>query len=104
MRGEVWDYPQFILVHSESEEGAAYLVDLCAFPVGKNSMGKPIFNGKCQCRDFIFRCEPELKKRSNKGKIFRCKHARWARENVLDYLLPIIKENNPNVDEDDFNL
>jgi hypothetical protein len=103
MKAEVYDYPQFILIHSESDEGAAYLVDLCAFPYDKNTVGKPLFNGRCQCKDFIFRCEPNLKKKVNKGKVFRCKHVVLARAVALDYLLPYIKANNPNK-QDEYDL
>lgn len=103
MKAQIYDYPQYLLVHSESDQGAAYLVDLCAFPYGKNEVGKPLFNGRCQCKDFLFRCEPNLKKRSNKGKVFRCKHIAHARLVALDYLLPVIKENNPN-SQDEYDL
>lgn len=101
MQGEIHDYPTRILVHSEEEgDKAAYLVDLCAFDVNKDRLHAPIYNGACQCKDFIYRWRPKLKDPVNSGKIYRCKHIRWARENCLDFILPKMAEMDPNLPED----
>lgn len=99
MTGYVHDYPTRLVVHSESDGDGSYLVDLCAFPYGKDDQGNLLFNGACQCRNFVFNCEPLLKKPDNAGRVYRCKHIRWARDNVLDYLLPVMKSHDPNLDE-----
>lgn len=100
MECEIYDYPTRILVHSETDGEASYLVDLCAFPYAKDKRGDSLFNGACQCKSFIFRCEPQLKKPENKGKVFRCKHIRHARDNALDYLLPFMCKADPNNPEE----
>lgn len=95
LTGEIQDYPTRILVNSEENpEEEAYLVDLCRYKVGN------VFNGVCQCKDFVFRCEPRLKRPDNTT-IFRCKHIRYARENVIDALLPIIHASDPNIPDED---
>jgi hypothetical protein len=99
MQGHVFDYPTRLLVHSESERDESYLVDLCAYPRGKNAEGFQIYNGSCLCRHFLFNLEPKLKDPQYDGKIFRCKHQKWARENVLDYLLPVMHKADTNHDE-----
>lgn len=94
LTGEIQDYPTRILVNSEEHpEEEAYLVDLCGYKVGN------VFNGVCQCKDFVFRCEPRLKRPGNTI-ICRCKHIRYAREIVLDYVLPAMRKHDPNIDED----
>lgn len=107
MIGRIADYPTRIYVHSESDKDAEYLVDLVAFPRELPGSETVIFNGSCGrsdlgalgCRDFLYRCEPRLKELENVGKIYRCKHIRWARENCLDFLLPVMQRNDPNHDE-----
>lgn len=97
MTGEIYDYPTRILVHSESDGDSSYLVDLCAYPVKPD--GAPVvFNGSCQCKGFYYNCEPNLKTPNN-NKVCRCKHIRWARENCLDFILPKMREMDPNIDE-----
>lgn len=100
MNGTISDYPTRVLVHSESDQDESYLVDLTAFQRGTSPDGTPIYNGSCLCRHFLFSCEPKLKDPQYGDKIFRCKHIRWARENVLDYLLPVMKKHDPNLDEE----
>ena len=94
LHGEIYDYPTRILVHSETDSEGSYLVDLCAYPVGG------LYNGCCQCRNWLYRCLPQLKKPENSGKIFRCKHIRWARENCLDFILPHMAASDPNTPEE----
>ncbi len=99
MYGKIHDYPTRLVVHSETDQDESYLVDLTAFQRGTSADGTPIYNGSCMCRHFAFSCEPKLKQPQYDGKIFRCKHIRWARENVLDYLLPVMKQHDPNIEE-----
>lgn len=106
MKGEIFDYPSRVLVTSEEDEHKAYLVDLTMWPLGRDERGIMQFNGSCGCganigcKDFLYRCEPKLKRPENKGKVFRCKHCRWARENVLDFLLEHLRKNDPNHPEE----
>src|SRR6478736_5337907 len=100
MRGEVHDYPTRIMVLSEEDQEDAYLVDLTEFEVGLNDQGCMTFNGSCQCKDFIYRWLPRIKKPENMGKVFRCKHIRWAREHALEFMLPKLKEADPNTREE----
>lgn len=107
MRCRIADYPTRGYVQSESEEGVEYLVDLTRFTVGWMEDGTPIYNGSCGrsdlgaigCKDFIYRCEPMLKKPENAGKCYRCKHLRFFREHAIDFLLPKMQEMDPNHDE-----
>ena len=98
MTGEIYDKPTRILVHSESDGESSYLVDLCAYPV-EVAPDQRVCNGVCQCRDFIYRCEPKLKRPEHAGKIFRCKHLRWARENCFDTILLYLAGIDPNLSE-----
>ncbi len=101
MQGEVYDYPTRILVQSEEEgDKTSYLVDLCAYDVNKFNLEKPLYNGACQCADFMYRWRPKLRLMENQGKIYRCKHIRWAREHALDFILPHMCKNDPNPPED----
>jgi hypothetical protein len=97
MTGELYDSPVHILVHSESEgDKASYLVDLCGYDVNRyNPTVGALYNGGCQCKDFLYRCLPKLKDPFN-DKVFRCKHIRWARENCLDFILPYLAKSDPN--------
>lgn len=105
MTGDIHDYPTRYVVDSESENGESYLVDLSKWPLYKTDKGVQVYNGSCGlgaeigCKDFRYRCEPMLKKLENAGKVFRCKHIRWARDNVLDYLIAHCVQNDPNHDE-----
>ena len=97
MKGFIDGYPTRMVVQSESEgDKASYLVDLCAYPRGLNEQGTIVFNGSCQCRDFVCRQEPKLKDPLNAGKVFRCKHCRWVRDNILDFILPLMCDKDPN--------
>lgn len=104
------------VVSSESDSGKEYVVDLCRYPLGKDAEGNLIFNGACVatqgdckhegehvmgCRDFVFRCEPLLRRERNVGKAFRCKHCRAARDYALTCLLPYLAKNRPNVREEE---
>lgn len=103
MTGEIYDYPTRLLVVSETEgDKAAYLVDLCAhkrtiLPVSGRMI---VYNGACQCKSFLYRCQPKLRDPNNNGKLFRCKHINWARENCLDFILPHLAANDPNPPEE----
>ena len=92
MEIELYDYPTRYLVHSESVTGDSYLVDLTHFKVGE------IFNGSCTCPHFSLNLISKLRNPENKA-IHRCKHLRLARENCLDFILPKMKESDPNKDE-----
>ena len=104
--------PCHYLVSSESDSGVEYLVDLCAYPIGLDAEGNMDYNGACistrgkeewlehGCRDFIYRCEPNLKKSENMGKRFRCKHVRCARDYAFKLLLPYIAKNRPNIPDE----
>ncbi len=108
MNCRIFDYPTRIVVSSESETDVEYVVDLCRFPVGLDQNGNMVFNGSCGrsdlgvkgCRNFIYKCEPMLKKPENMGKIYRCKHIREAREHALDFILPKMCEMDPNKPEE----
>jgi hypothetical protein len=95
------------MVHSESESDQSYLVNLGRWPLGRDARGVMQYNGSCGCgagigcKDFMYRCEPNLKKPENKGKVYRCKHIRWARENVLDFLIEHMARNDPNRPEEE---
>lgn len=100
-------HPRIFLVTSESESGKVYHVDLCEYELGLDENGNMRFNGACGltnerihgCKDFLIRCEPNLKKPENKGKVFRCKHVRSSREAALDIILPHIKRTDPSPNE-----
>ncbi len=99
MQGEIFDYPTRLLIHSEAEgDKAAYLVDLCAYPVTVPGE-KEVYNGACQCKDFIYRCEPKLRLPDNAA-IHRCKHCRAARAMALDFILPEMDRMDPNEREE----
>ncbi len=95
-------------VTSESDSNEKYIVDLCEYPIGLDQDGNMDFNGVCGltnarihgCRDFIYRCEPMLKKPQNMGKVFRCKHLRCARDYAFKLLLPHLAKNRVNLPED----
>lgn len=93
MKGKVWDYPTRILVESESDSEDAYLVDLVEFKVGDQ------YNGSCQCKHFICDLRPRLRNPDNTS-LYRCKHLRWAREHALDFVLPHMAANDPNIKEE----
>lgn len=99
MTGHVHDYPTRILVSSEEEPDDAYLVDLVEWELGLNEHGIMTYNGSCQCKSYLYRCLPRLKKPEFMGKVFRCKHIRWAREHALEFMLPKLKEADPNLHE-----
>lgn len=95
-------------VSSESDNGVEYIVDLCEWEVGLDNEGIMQYNGVCGltherihgCRDFIFRCEPMLKKPDNMGKIFRCKHIKAAESYALKLLKPFMKAHRAPYHED----
>ncbi len=108
MKVRLDDYPTRFWVSSESEEGIEFIVSLCEFPIGTDGEGNLKFNGGCGaddgfrthgCKDFKYRCEPQLKKQENIGKVFRCKHIRAAREHALDFMLPYLCKNDPNKEQ-----
>ncbi len=99
MKCRLADYPTRFYVTSRTEEGVEYLVDLCAFPVTVD--GVRVFNGSCgvrgapetMCNDFRYRCQKTMK---IPGKICRCAHIIFARENCIDFMLPRMAEADPN--------
>ncbi len=99
MHARVADYPTRVYVTSEEEPEAEYLVDLVEWEIGLSEQGFMQFNGSCQCKDYLYRCLPRLKKPEDMGKVFRCKHVRWAREHALEFMLPRIKAADPNIEE-----
>lgn len=108
--------PHRMWVTSEEDGSREYCVELGKYPVGLNEHGVMVYNGACimtsdpnaekhelgmhGCKDFIYRCEPKLKKPENMGKVFRCKHCRAAREFALDFIVPHLLKIDPNIDED----
>lgn len=101
MTARVPDYPTRIAVTSEEEPECEYLVDLVEWEIGLDPTNAIMqYNGSCQCKDYLYRCLPRLKKPEFMGKIFRCKHIRWAREHALEFMLPKLKEADPNIHED----
>lgn len=101
MTARVADYPTRVYVTSEDEPDEEYLVDLVEHELGLDSTtGLMQFNGSCQCKDYLYRWLPRLKKPEHMGKVFRCKHIRWAREHALEFMLPKLKEADPNIHED----
>lgn len=110
MKVRIDDYPTRFWVSSESDSDTEYIVSLCEFPVGTDDQGNLIYNGACGapdglrthgCKNFKFGCEPKLNKPENMGKIFRCKHIRAAREHALDFMLPYLCKNDPNIPENE---
>lgn len=99
--------PCVYIVSSETDAGLEYIVDLCVHPLGLDKDGNMDYNGACigtrgkdewlehGCRDFIFRCEPAIRKPENMGRIYRCKHVRAARDYAFRLLLPYIAKNRP---------
>lgn len=99
-------------VSSESDGGKEYLVDLCQWELGPDEAGVMQYNGACictktdeqwvewGCEDFTFRCESRLNKPMNKGKVFRCKHCRAAREHAFNLLLPHLAKHRPNTPDE----
>jgi hypothetical protein len=97
MKGYIHGYPTSMMVESESDgDKSTYMVRLCDWPLGVNDQGAEQFNGSCTCRDFECRKAPQLKNPLNRGKVFRCKHLTWARNNILDIILPALCANDPN--------
>lgn len=102
------------VVSSESEAGAEYIVDICQNPIGLDSDGNMDFNGACictkrenewlqhGCKDFVYRCEPNLRKPENMGRVYRCKHCRAARDYAFRVLLPYVAKNRPNLPDNHF--
>lgn len=104
--------PHRFWVSSESDGDKEYCVELGRFPLGFSDQGAMIFNGACMattdpnlssdgpcmvgCRNFLYRCEPMLRKPENMGKVFRCKHIRAAREHALDLIIPFLVKADPN--------
>lgn len=101
MKARVADYPTRVYVTSEEEPDCEYLIDLLAWELGLDKDTALMqYNGSCQCKDYLYRCLPRLKKAENMGRVFRCKHIRWAREHALEFMLPKLKEADPNIDEE----
>lgn len=97
MKGYIHDYPTSMFVESESDgDKATYMVRLCDYPLGVGPQGTMMFNGSCTCRDFECRKAPQLKDPLNTGKVFRCKHLRFCRDNILDFILPLLCDKDPN--------
>jgi len=110
--------PHRFWVTSESEGEKQYCVELNAYPLGLNAQGDMVFNGACiatidpnggpdeghhGCRDFIYRCEPKLKRPENMGRVHRCKHCRQVRDYLrdlsLDKIVLTLIASDPNLDE-----
>lgn len=99
--------PCVYLVTSESDGGKEYVVDICVHPIGLDKDGNMDYNGACistrtgeewleyGCADFRYRCQPNLDKPENMGKVFRCKHIRASRDYAFKVLLPYIAKNRP---------
>ncbi len=103
-------------VTSESDGDTEYLVEAAQFKLGLNSHGVMKFNGACigtkspeewlevGCKDFLYRCEPKLKKPENAGKVYRCKHCRAVREYLdgfaLDGFIARLAALNPNIPDE----
>jgi len=97
MKGHVFGHPTSGMVESESDgDRSTYMVRLCDYTLGVDERGNMQFNGSCTCRDFECRKAPQLKNPLNSGKVFRCKHITWFRNNILDMILPILCEQDPN--------
>lgn len=99
--------PCWYLVGSESDGDTEYLVGLCENSLGLDAEGIEQFNGICGspgdhimgCADYQYRCAGQLKKEINRGKVFRCKHIRAAREHALNLLLPYMAKQNESTEE-----
>ncbi len=86
-------------VSSESDGNVEYLVDVGRYPLEPNQYGDMVFNGACiatkgpdlweqhGCRNFLFKCEPNMKKPENAGKVCRCKHITCVRNYLRDLSL-----------------
>ncbi len=99
MSARIFDYPTRVMVSSEDKPEEEYLVDLVEWELGLDKAGNMEYNGSCDCKDFLFRCLPMLKKPENMGKVYRCKHLRFARDHALTFLLPHLKQSDPNIHE-----
>lgn len=100
MTARVADYPTRVYVTSEEDPDDEFLINLCEWELGLDpETGLMQFNGSCQCEDYLYRHLPRLKRPEYMGKVFRCKHIRWAREHALEFMLPKLKEADPNIDE-----
>jgi len=105
MKGDIFDYPTRYLVESESRaqgskvdmegEPTSYMVNLTdpEFIVG----GK--YNGSCNCRHFRCTLAGRLRNPLNTF-IYRCKHINFAREALVDFMLPRLQEADPNIPEE----
>lgn len=74
--------PMVWQVESDSENGLPHLVDLSSYSG----------NGACDCRDFVFRKEPDLRLGRRPSPITRCKHIKAAREALLNECIREINE------------
>lgn len=107
MEVKIHDYPTRFFVTSRSESEREYLVDLARYPVGHTPDGRVVYNGSCGrsdlgaygCRDFLYRCEPKLKRPEYAGRIFRCAHIEAARAQCLDIMIDELHKRDPNLDE-----
>ena len=104
MTGEMFDSPTRILVNSESgSQEPPYLVELTDFPIqvnGENGEVIEVFNGSCQCKNFICSLRPRLRDPKNKA-FYRCKHILWARQHALDrVILPFLKKTDKNTPDE----
>ena len=71
-----FDNPLRYMVPSDSDKGE-YLVELDAYGG----------NGKCTCKDFVCRKEPELKTGAKACEGLRCKHIKRARGKLVDQVI-----------------
>lgn len=65
------------MVQSDSHPNDWYTVDLLSYWT----------NGRCDCMDFRTRMEPELRKGKPKNLTWQCKHIRFARTFLREWLL-----------------
>jgi hypothetical protein len=118
MRVRPDENPRRFWVSSESDGEREYCVELNKWPLGLNKSGDMVFNGSCiatmdpngmdeghyGCKDFIYRCEPKLRRPDNMGRAFRCKHIIAVRDHLkdlsLDKIINVLIASDKNLDEE----
>lgn len=76
IEGERWSFH----VHSRSRPGLRHRVDLEAYN----------WNGACDCEDFNFNREPDLRRGAAAHDDWRCYHLRVARSFVMEEVFPML--------------
>ena len=79
---EQWDNPLRWRVPSSTRPRHSYIVDLSDYGG----------NGRCLCKDFTIRHEPEIKTGAPASNAHRCKHIKKARVRFCDLMVFAMKQ------------